>query len=617
MAGLNVGTVVAKFSADVTDLRRGITQAKNEVATLGGHFQSVGGGIKSFFSTAGQQAQALTRTMGLLGAAGAAGIGLLGKAAVTGAADFEQTKIALTTMMGSAEDAGNLLQDIAKFAAETPFEMPELATTTKQLMAFGFSADEAVSGMKTLGDISAGLNVPIGDLAYLLGTLKAQGRAMTIDIRQFAMRGLPIYDSLASVMKVSKEKVSELVEAGKVGFPEVNKALELMVAEGGKFHGSMAAQATSLKGLYSTLSDVMGFTLREIIGINLKGEVREGSIFDILRKKSGALIEFLDSKKESIAAFFTKIIEGIGGIYNLIVNGDFTGAFGRLFGIDEDAPIVGIILSIRDAFISFWEWIVANQETVLTFLKGLAIAFGAIMIVTTVASAIAALTSPIGLIIMAIALLYTAWTQNWGGIQEKTAAVWAWMQEIMAEIKAGWDEWGVHIWNSVKATFMTVWNIIKFVVQLITDTITVFILFFNGEWGAMWEAIKTGAQHALDNIKGIFGNAWEAIKEGITGIYNHFVGKFTEMWNKAKEIAENIRHAISDAFDKDKHNSPSIADRVNELKGFVERNSFGFTPNVVPSSAGTVNQTINAQINNGVDLDFLGRKMQWMMRNQY
>lgn len=594
MEGLSVGTVTAKFKADVTDLKNGVSQAKSSMASLGTSMNSIGSGISSFFSKAGQQAQALTSAINTTAMVGGAALGALGAVAIKGAADFEQTKIALTTMMGSAEDAGNLLQDIAKFAAATPFEMPELANTTKQLMAFGFTANEAVSGMKTLGDISAGLNVPIGDLAYLLGTLKAQGKAMTIDIRQFAMRGLPIYDALAKVMGVAKDKVADLVTEGKVGFPEVNKALESMVAEGGKFHGSMAAQATSLKGLWSTLSDTIGFTMREILGINLKGEVREGSIFDILRTKAASFIEFLDSKKEAIAAFFSGMVSSIQAI--------------------GQSPMFQMLVDGLQALVV---WIAANKDTLLPFLQGLGVALAAIYIVTTIAGAIAALASPIGLIVAAITLLYVAWTTNFGGIRDYTMIFWGFIKEWIAEFKEGWDAWGVHVWNSAKSYFMMVWSTIKFVVQLITDIITVLILFFTGEWGAMWEAIKTLAQHALDNLKAIFSNAFDGVKEQINAMVGYFTSKFTEMWEKAKEIATNIRHAISSAFDKDAHNSPSIADRINDLKGFVENNQFGFTPNVAPVGASTVNQTINANISNGVDMDMLGSKMRFMMRAGY
>ena len=517
MTGLNVGTVVAKFQADITNLKQGVSQAKQEVSTLGSHFSSVGGKVQSFFSTAGQQAQALTRTMGLMGAAGAAGIGLIGKAAVSGAADFEQTKIALTTMMGSAEDAGNLLQDIAKFAAETPFEMPELATTTKQLMAFGFSAGDAVSGMKTLGDISAGLNVPIGDLAYLFGTLKAQGRAMTIDIRQFAMRGLPIYDALAQVMHTSKEKVSELVEAGKVGFPEVKAALESMTAEGGKFHGSMAAQATSLKGLYSTLSDVIGYTLREIVGINLKGEVQEGSIFDILRKKASEFIGFLDANKEKFAALFTGMIASI-----------------REFGQSDGFQM------FVSAMKSLGEWIVANQETVLAFLKGLAIALGAIMIVTTVASAIAALTSPIGLIIAAIALLYTAWSQNWGGIREITQKSIDFLKKIVDWFGVQWDSWGRGMWEGSARIWKAIGEVLVAAWEDLKKSFHILYLFFTGQWGEMWEEMKKNAEEKRDQIGAIVGDFFDNIKTEISSWFTEQKQALFEKFEEWRMVVVNF-----------------------------------------------------------------------------
>ena len=235
-------------------------------------------------------------------------LSIAGGFAVKSAANFEQTAIAMETLIGNSEEAQKTLKEISDFAAQTPFEFPELADTTKQLLAFGFNSNDAVKSMKMLGDISAGLNVPMGDLAYLLGTLKTQGRAMTIDIRQFAQRGLPIYEELAKVMKVSVKDVGDLITAGKVGFPEVQKALESMTNEGGKFHGMMARQATSLSGLWSTLKDNIGFSMREIVGISTTGIVREGSIFDLLRKGAASLIEYLNANQANIISFFQNII---------------------------------------------------------------------------------------------------------------------------------------------------------------------------------------------------------------------------------------------------------------------------------------------------------------------
>ncbi len=227
--------------------------------------------------------------------------------AVKSAADFEQTRIGLENMLGSADAARAMLAKVSRFAAETPFEFPELAQATRQLVAFGFSGEDAFKAMTQLGDVSAAIGAPISDLAYLMGTLKAQGRAFTIDIRQFAMRGIPIYEYLAKVLETDTEKLTELIETGKVGFPEVQKAFELMTAEGGKFHGTMAKQSKSLSGLFSTLRDSIGQTARQLVGINQEGDVRQGSIFDRLRISAASLIEWLDKNKENI----TKRVEEI------------------------------------------------------------------------------------------------------------------------------------------------------------------------------------------------------------------------------------------------------------------------------------------------------------------
>lgn len=227
--------------------------------------------------------------------------------AVKSAADFEQTRIGLENMLGSADKARALLAKISKFAAETPFEFPELAQATRQLVAFGFSADEAYNTMKDLGDVSAAVGAPINDLAYLMGTLRAQGRAFTIDIRQFAMRGIPIYEYLAKVLKTNTQEITKMIEEGKIGFPEVQKAFELMTSKGEAFHGTMAKQSKSLSGLFSTFKDLIGQTARELVGITQTGDVKPGSLFDKLRIGTAWLIDNLPK----LISQFKQIINSI------------------------------------------------------------------------------------------------------------------------------------------------------------------------------------------------------------------------------------------------------------------------------------------------------------------
>lgn len=178
--------------------------------------------------------------------------------------EFQQLEIALTTMLQSSERGGKLMQDIIQTAATTPFSMKSLATGAKQMIAFGSQAENVVGELRMLGDVAAGLSIPLGDLVYVYGTLRTQQRAYAIDMRQFALRGIPIYEEVAKVMNVTTAEVMDLVSAGKVGFAEVEKAFQNMTAAGSMFGGLMDAQSKSIPGLIERLKDSIAIMYNEI-----------------------------------------------------------------------------------------------------------------------------------------------------------------------------------------------------------------------------------------------------------------------------------------------------------------------------------------------------------------
>lgn len=216
-------------------------------------------------------------------------------AAIKAAADQEQLQIAFTTMLGSADKAKVLIADLSQFSASTPFQMPEVVTAGKQLLAFGVAAGDIEPTLKSLGDLAAGVGAPLGDMAYLFGTAKSQGRLFMADINQFSNRGIPIIEALATTMGVSTTAVRGLVEEGKVGFPELEAAIASLTGEGGKFGGLMEAQSQSLAGLWSTLKDNIGLTL-----ITIGQSIIE--TFDLKTKLAGALA-YLQTFTEKLVAF--------------------------------------------------------------------------------------------------------------------------------------------------------------------------------------------------------------------------------------------------------------------------------------------------------------------------
>lgn len=208
---------------------------------------------------------------------------------------FQQLDIAFTTMLGSKEKADQLTKDLIQFASTTPFGMKDTATAAKQLLAYGSAADEVKNELRMLGDVASGTSQPIGELVYLYGTLKTQGRAQQMDINQFAGRGIPIYKELAKVLEINVSQVRDFVSAGKVGFAEVQQAFQNMTAQGSMFGGLMEAQSKTIQGELERLGDAYDQMLNKI------GAQTEGTISEII-KGASVLIENYETVLELTVA---------------------------------------------------------------------------------------------------------------------------------------------------------------------------------------------------------------------------------------------------------------------------------------------------------------------------
>ena len=170
---------------------------------------------------------------------------------------FQQLEVAFNTMLGSADKADALMAQLVRTAAITPFDLESVSQGAKQLLAYGMEAENVNETLTRLGDIASGLSMPLNDLVYLYGTTMAQGRLYTQDLNQFTGRGIPMIEELAKVFGVAESKVKDLVEAGKVGFPEVQKVIENLTGEGSKFGGLMEEQSKTITGQISNIEDAI------------------------------------------------------------------------------------------------------------------------------------------------------------------------------------------------------------------------------------------------------------------------------------------------------------------------------------------------------------------------
>lgn len=351
-------------------------------------------GLQSALDAAGQSVKATGEAMQGMGTKMSLGVTApivgVGLAAIKAAADQEQLMISFTTMLGSAERAKTLMEDLNEFAALTPFEGTEVQNSAKMLLAFGVAAEDMTGTLRQLGDLSAGVGAPLQDLAYLFGTSRTQGRLFAADINQFTSRGIPIIGALAATMGVAENQVKSLVEEGKVGFPELQGAMEYMTGAGGQFAGLMEAQSQSILGMWSTFKDNITLTLAAVGKILLEQ-------FNVSENMT-ALLEWMGGMKDSIIALSQENPE----LFRMGVI------------IAGAAALAGPALIALGTAIAFAG----------TAISGLGAAIGFIL-------------SPIGLLVGAVAILGAAWLFNWGGMRDIVASAWEAMQPTIEAMQAG------------------------------------------------------------------------------------------------------------------------------------------------------------------------------------
>lgn len=216
--------------------------------------------------------------------------------------EFQQLEVAFTTMLGGSQEAANdLMQQIVKLAATTPFDLQGVAGGARQLLAFGEDVNKITDDLTRLGNISAGLSQPIGDLVYLYGTTMTQGRLYAQDLYQFTGRGIPMVRELAKQMGVAEDEVKNLVTEGKIGFPEVQKVIQSLTNEGGMFYNLMQEQSKTITGQISNIEDSFSMMLNDI------GKSSEGIINDAL---SG--VSFLIDNYEKIGKVLLTVVSAYG-----------------------------------------------------------------------------------------------------------------------------------------------------------------------------------------------------------------------------------------------------------------------------------------------------------------
>lgn len=276
-----------------------------------------------------------------------AGIVAIGVSAISAAGDMEMMTTQFEVMLGSAEAAVVMMDDLKTFAASTPFALEDLATGTQQLLSFGVASADVVETMKLLGDTAGGDAEKLSGLVLAYGKVTTKGKASLEEINMMAERGIPIFDVLSKQMGTSKAELFKLISAGKVSAADITQSFRTMTSEGGMFFEGMKKQSLTFQGLVSTMKDnvklmvaSIGETLLPVAKevINTITELVQGPLGDLTKSLVGALAPVI----ASIAGLLENVINAIMPLSTILkaIIPLFTTALGIL---DALGPILDII----------------------------------------------------------------------------------------------------------------------------------------------------------------------------------------------------------------------------------------------------------------------------------
>lgn len=452
--------------------------------------QSVAGGIQAAEGQTNRFSQSLLSlraTAGLAVAAGVAALGAAvaaaGKQAIEGAGNFEQYRVAFETMLGSADKARSLLSEISDFAKSTPFELPEIVTASKQLLAFGIEQEKIIPTMRRLGDIAAGVGVPVGQLAYVFGQVRVQGKLMGGDLMQFTNAGVPMIEGLAKVLNVTQGEVKKMVEEGKVGFPEVEKVIENMTNSGSQFGGMMDEQSKTLQGTISNIKDSFGLLLRSAVGVSNTGDIREGSIFARLKDAAEDAMPALQKAAENAGDVVSKAMTTFSLFRDVVT---------------RVAEVVGQVLgpSLEALWATFTQRLIPSLQPFLPMLRDAAIILGGVLV------------AALWIAINALNIVATAasWVVNaFFTVREGVSSAIDWVVQ-----KALWfkDNWASVIGEVIGFVATLPIKLPLLAGLAVTNMVQALI---SVKWSDVWSNLWNSAKQIFDKIQNAFVAVWQYV----------------------------------------------------------------------------------------------------------
>lgn len=372
-----------KLQADGGNVLTVSRQTSNQLDEISRKARATGARLREAFSFSSLKSSLMSIPgMALLTNPYALTAGAVGAITKIGA-EAEQTSVAFTTLVGSETKAKGMLDEIAKFAAASPFGKLDLTENAKTMLNFGVETGKVLPLLKQLGDISGGNKERLQSLSLVLGQVSAAGRLQGQDNLQFINAGFNPLQELAKMTGKSYAELQDKMSKGQITFENVTQAIRHATGAGGKFFGMMEKQSQTAAGKFATVKDIV---IQQAVDIYGKLQPLISKILDLLIK----IVPVISSG-------IMKVIHGIEHVIDFVLR--FKTEIGYL------AAVIGVAA------------VVFNAHAIA--MMGYAAVMGVITAATRIWTAVqwllnvAMSANPIGLIIIGIAALVAAVVYCW------------------------------------------------------------------------------------------------------------------------------------------------------------------------------------------------------------
>jgi tape measure domain-containing protein len=269
----------------------------------------------------------LQNTISRVGAAFGVALGIQGIRQFSGAiidagTTVENAQVGLTTLLKDAGKAKDVIANTMEDAQKTPFAFEGLLAANRALISAGANAKEARATVLDLANAVAASgkgDVEMERMVYNLQQIRNNGKATAVDIKQFGIAGINIYEVLGQAVGKHAKDMRDV----EVSYDFLAFALKKAHQEGGYFANGLENMAATGSVGISNLGDAF-FKLKVLMYNDLKP-----ALMDLLTagmdaiKWLGSAWEWTKRNKDMIFALAKGVLWGVAAFkaYKLALQG--------------------------------------------------------------------------------------------------------------------------------------------------------------------------------------------------------------------------------------------------------------------------------------------------------